>query len=183
MNGDIVAGRYAQALFALGREKGGDTLEKYGAIMAQLGDWMRTTPELVRLFKAPVITAAEKGTIVTELLNSVQADTTIHHFCLLLADKERLGLLGDIAAVFGRLVDNAEGLVRGKLATAVALDEKRRVDLVKKLEKSTRRKLALSFEVDPSLLGGVVLTVGDKVLDASLKAQVNSLKDTIKRGE
>lgn len=183
MNGDIVAGRYAQALFALGREKGGDTLEKYGAIMAQLGEWTRSVPELVRLFNAPVITATEKSRVVTELLGDLKADTTLRNFCLLLADKERLGLLGDIAAVFGRLVDKAEGVVRGKLATAVPLDDKRRMDLVNKLEKSTRQKLALTFEVDPSLLGGVVLTVGDKVLDASLKAQVNSLTDTIKRGE
>lgn len=183
MNGDIVAGRYAHALFSLGQEKGLETLEQYGTVMNALGQSLAGAPELVRVFAAPVITIAEKRRVIAELLGRVHADETIHRFCLLLADKERLALLQDIAAVFGRLLDTAKGIVRGKLVTAVSLDDKRRESLVKKLEKGTKQKLLLSFEVDPALLGGVVLTVGDKVLDASLKAQLNILKDTIKRGE
>ena len=68
-------------------------------------------------------------------------------------------------------------------ATAFALADARQDQIKVKLEKQSGKKLVLSFAVDPSIIGGVVLKVGDKVLDASLRAQLEILKEQIKRGE
>ena len=86
----------------------------------------------------------------------------------------------DIAEAFGKLLDEAWGVVRGKLLTAVSLSKEQQAGILARLEKQTSRQIALKFEVDPSILGGVVLQVGDNV---SLRAQLAILRDIIKRGE
>ena len=172
MNGDIVAQRYAKALFALGQQEGMAKLEQYGENLSALEGVLEDSPELVRLFHIPVISVAEKQKVLSQVLDKLDVDPMIKNFCSLLAEKERLPLFEEIAEAFGKLLDEAWGVVRGKLLTAVSLSKKQ-----------TSKQIALKFEVDPSILGGVVLQVGDNVLDASLRAQLAILRDIIKRGE
>lgn len=183
MNGDTVARRYAHALFAIGREKGLEQVELYGSALAGLDSLYAASDSLKRLFRAPIISAAEKDKVVQRLLDDMQVDTTLRNFFRLLAEKSRLDLLPGIARVFSRLADDAAGIARGTLTTAVPLDEKKRKSVVAALGKSATRQLKLDFEVNPAILGGIVLRMGDTVMDASLKAQLNTLKENIKRGE
>ena len=178
MKGDIVARRYAHALFSLGRESGEATLDLYGKALSALAELTEASPDLARAFRAPVISTAEKRNVVLRLralIGPAGEDRIVRDFCLLLTDKERLPLLGDIAARFNALLDAEKGVARGELATAVT-------QAIATLEKQLDKKLVLRFEVDPTILGGMVLRIGDTVLDASLRAQLNSLRDTIKRG-
>lgn len=183
MNGDIVAQRYAKALFALGQQEGMSKLEQYGENLSALEGILEEAPELDRLFRNPVISIAEKRNVLSRILGTVGVDPVVKHFCLLLADKERLPLFGEIVESFGKLLDEAWGIVRGRLLTAVNLSKEQQSGILARLEKQTSRQIALKFEVDPSILGGVVLQVGDNVLDASLRAQLGILRDIIKRGE
>ena len=80
----------------------------------------------------------------------------------MLAEKERLPLFEEIAEAFGKLLDEAWGVVRGKLLTAVSLSKEQQAGILARLEKQTSKQIALKFEVDPSILGGVVLQVGDE---------------------
>ena len=166
MNGDIVAQRYAKALFALGQQEGMAKLEQYGENLSALEGVLEDSPELVRLFHIPVISVAEKQKVLSQVLDKLDVDPMIKNFCSLLAEKERLPLFEEIAEAFGKLLDEAWG-----------------VGILARLEKQTSKQIALKFEVDPSILGGVVLQVGDNVLDASLRAQLAILRDIIKRGE
>ena len=101
----------------------------------------------------------------------------------MLADKERLACLGEIVACFRKLLDDAKGIIRGNLTTAVELTEEKQVALKAELEQKAGTSIELGFDVDPDILGGIVLKVGDKVLDASLRAQLAILRETFKRGE
>lgn len=183
MNGDTVAQRYAHALFAIGREKGLKQIEEYGAALAGLNGLYAASESLKRLFRAPIIAPSEKDKVVQRLLDDLKADATLRNFFRLLAEKSRLDLLPGIARVFSRLADEAAGIARGTLITAVPLDDKKRSSVVAALGKTATRQLKLDFEVNPSILGGIVLRMGDTVMDASLKAQLNTLKENIKRGE
>ena len=179
MNGDIVAQRYAKALFALGQQEGMAKLEQYGENLSALEGVLEDSPELVRLFHIPVISVAEKQKVLSQVLDKLDVDPMIKNFCSLLAEKERLPLFEEIAEAFGKLLDEAWG----KLLTAVSLSKEQQAGILARLEKQTSKQIALKFEVDPSILGGVVLQVGDNVLDASLRAQLAILRDIIKRGE
>jgi len=183
LTGNIVARRYARALFALGRKTGLPELEAYASSLDALSSVLVESPDLVRMFRNPIFTAQEKKEVVRQIAEKLKIEGAILDFCLLLADKNRLRELEGITSFFGELLDAEKGVVRGKLLTAVKLDQKKQDAVIKQLEKKAKRTLVLEFGVSPEILGGVVLKVGDQVMDASLRAQLSILKDTIKRGE
>jgi F-type H+-transporting ATPase subunit delta len=179
----VVARRYAGAIFALGKKEGDKSLARHGACLAALGEMIDVSPELALVLKSPVISIEEKKALVDKLLVQVKADSTVRNFCFLLADKERLAFLREITVCYGRLLDTAKGVLRGKLTTAVPLSGEKQVAVKTALEKKSGKAIELTFAVDKNILGGVVLNMGDRVLDASLRAQLGILRDTFKRGE
>jgi F-type H+-transporting ATPase subunit delta len=182
LTGDIAARRYARALFALGRKRGLPELENMGRNLAALRDAVKASPELAELYRSPLFFAEEKAQVTQEILAEIGADEYTRRFCALLAEKGRLDLLGDMAGVFLELLDAEKGVLRGELVTAVNIDESKRATVLAQLEKQAGCSLELSYSVDPAIIGGIILKVGDRVLDASLRAQLSSLKDNIKRG-
>jgi F-type H+-transporting ATPase subunit delta len=179
----VVARRYANAIFALGRKEGEQALTRRGACLAALGEMIDGAPELAMTLKSPVVSVEEKKAVVGKLLAVVKADAVMRNFCFLLADKDRLPFLREIAVCYGRLLDAAKGVVRGRLTTAVPLSAEKQAAVKAGLEKKGGKAIELTFAVDKDILGGVVLSMGDRVLDASLRAQLGILRDTFKRGE
>ena len=183
MIGNVVSRRYAAALFSLGKEAGMAELERYGASLSALGEAVEKTPKLAETFRNPVLSSEEKKKIVLSLLDVAGGGAVEKRFCALLADKDRLSLLPAIAADFGLMLDDASGISRGVVTTAVELDEEYMDKIKNKLESQTERKLVLEFVIDPAIIGGIVLRIGDSVYDASLRAQLDNLRESIKRGE
>lgn len=183
MTANIVARRYARALFSLGKSQGDAELEAYGKDLAGLVGVLMESPELLKLFRNPIFTLEEKKAIVGKILDQINPTAIVKNFCFLLADKDRLSALPEIEAYFGVLLDEAKGIVRGELVTAVELEDAKQTEVKKQLADQLGKELILDFSADAEILGGVVLKVGDKILDASLKAQLNAMKEQIKRGE
>ncbi len=181
MSGNIVARRYAGALFTVGT-KAGDA-GAYGKQLLDLAGALAQAPEAMRFFKNPVFSVEEKKAVLKQIMEKQGLTGAVANFANLLADKSRLASLPEIAADYKAMLDEANGIVSGKLVTAVALSDARQVALKEQLEKQTGKKLVLEYAADPEILGGLVLKIGDSVLDASLRAQLNILKETIKRGE
>lgn len=182
MTDTVVARRYAGALFSLGKKQGGDALNSYGACLSELGRLITETPQFEQLLKSPVIGIAEKKAVMASLLEKLSATPTMRNFCFLLADKERLGSLKEIASWYGIFLDEANGILRGRVTTAIKLTPEKQQSLKENLRKKTGRDMELTFTVDPEILGGLVLAVGDKVLDTSLRAQLGILGEILKRG-
>ena len=118
-----------------------------------------------------------------QLVEKVSVDPMVRNFCDLLADKGRVEMLSAIASDYKAMMDAVSGVIAGELITVSELNEERKSAIQTNLEKQAGKKLELSFTTDKEILGGIVLKVGDKVLDASLKAQLQILKENIKRGE
>lgn len=182
MTDSVVAHRYAQALFSLGNKEGGGAREKHGVCLAELARMLAIQPKLAQTLKSPVIEISEKKAVLSELLKMLKADGTMRNFCFLLADKGRLGSLADIANSYGMMLDEANGVRRGKVITAIKLSPAMQANLKKELEKKAGGPMELVFAIDPEILGGMVLAVGDKVLDSSLRAQLGILRETLIRG-
>ena len=183
MTGNIIARRYAKALFALGKKTGLSELDEYSASLSAMRSALTVSGDLVRVFDDPIFTTEEKKKVIEALAKKIGAKGPILNFWRLLADKKRLAELPAITAVFGEMLDAEKGILRGSLFTAIALDAEKQAAVTGQLEKKAKRTLALEFGVDPEILGGVVLKLGDRILDASLRAQLSILKDTIKKGE
>lgn len=183
MTGNIVARRYAKALFALAAKAGKKAPAEYGKDLEAFASILEASPDLLRVFANPVIAAADKKAVLAGVVGKLGLKPMVVNFLSLLADKERLAFVLEVSAYYRTLLDEAEGVMRGRLVTAYALSDQRQDQIKAKLEKQSGKKLVLSFGVDPAILGGVLLKVGDKVLDASLRAQLEILKEQIKRGE
>jgi F-type H+-transporting ATPase subunit delta len=182
LNEAFVARRYARAFFSLGRKQGLPKLEKLGADLAELEQTFRNSPALAELCRSPLFSSEEKSGVLRKLLSELEADADTCNFIGLLAEKRRLENIFAVAGFFKELLDAEKGVLHGELVTAVEIAEDKRAVLLAQLEKQLGRSLDVVYSVDSDILGGLILRVGDQVLDASLRAQLLSLKDNIKRG-
>jgi len=183
LTGNIVARRYAKALFALAKKAGKKAPADYGKDLEAFASVLEASPDLLKVFANPIIAAEMKKAVLAGVVGKLSLKPVVANFLSLLADKERLSSVLEVSAYYRTLLDEAEGVMRGQLVTAYTLSDVRQDQIKTKLEKQSGKKLVLSFAVDSSILGGVLLKVGDKVLDASLRAQLDILKEQIKRGE
>lgn len=184
MTGNIIARRYAKALFTVAQaqsDKG--AVARYGEDLARLAGVLETAPELTKIFRNPIFGVEEKRGVITKVLDKIAPCAMVRNFCQLLADKNRLSFLPEINASYATLLDSAQGVLRGKLVTAVKLSDALQKNVVDKLQGESGRKVVLDYEVDQDIIGGLMLKIGDKVLDASIRAQLQILKENIKRGE
>ena len=182
MTDTVIARRYASALFNLGKQEGSEALASHGAILGELGELVTEEPKFGQLLKSPAIGIEEKKSVLSAILDKMGADRTLRNFCFLLADKERLGCLREIADWYGVLLDEANGILRGEVVTAIKLTDAKRADIREKLKQKLGHEIELKFRIDPAILGGMVLSVGDRVLDSSLRAQLGILRENLKRG-
>lgn len=183
MRQQIIAKRYARALFALGQEEGIEAQKRYGQELVELAELFEQVPQLISIFKNPIIRVEHKKEIIRQILEKAKSSQIVRNFCFYLADKGRLEFFIEIQHYYGRLLDQAEGLVRGKVVTAIDLGKSKRDQIHQQLESQSAQNLILDYETDESILGGLVLKVGDKIYDASLQAQLALMKENIKRGE
>lgn len=183
MTGNIVARRYAKALFAIGQAQGANELASYGNDLGELADILEASPEVLKVFKSPIFPTEKRKAVALALLEKSGGTDVVKNFVSLLADKDRLGFLPEIAAYYQEKLDETEGVLRGRMITAVPMAKKRQDTMTKSLEEKSGKKLVLEFDTNADIIGGVVLQIGDKVLDASLRAQLEQLKENIKRGE
>lgn len=183
MIGNVVSRRYAKALFAVGAAKGEAEQAKYGEQLVAIGASIEEAPEAMTFFRNPAFTVEEKKAVLSKLIEKVSVDPMVKNFCDLLADNGRVEMLPAVASDYKAMIDAVSGVIAGELITVSELSEDRKSAIQANLEKQAGKKLELSFATDRDILGGIVLKVGDRVMDASLKAQLQILKENIKRGE
>lgn len=130
-------------------------------------------PETIALLRDPRVPMAARR----EALDASSKDepAAVRAILDLLLQRDRISLVPRIATEFGDLVDRREGVAKAKITTSIALNEAQRGDLVQRLERSSRRKIRATFTVDPSLIGGAKVQVGDRLIDASLRNQLDDL--------
>lgn len=182
MKNRILAKRYAKALFSLAdfnSPSGFASLQAYAKNLAGLDHALQVSPQLCKVLQDPVVTLFKKKQILKQLLSLMQADVSMANFCYLLADHNRLSLLSEIASSFDKLLDQAQNIVRGQVITAIELTEQRQNEMRTVLAGKSSAQLVLDFVVDPQIIGGLVVRLGDQVLDASLRATLLDLRRTL----
>ena len=95
----------------------------------------------------------------------------------ILLRRDRLALLPDIARLFGELVDRREGIVKARITTPVEVGASQQNEMVRRLERVSGKKVRATFAVDPTLIGGAKVQVGDRLIDASLRTQLSALAE------
>jgi F-type H+-transporting ATPase subunit delta len=149
-------------------------------VREELGDFVeaqRQVPELRELLRNPQLDQRLKASALEELLGGDEA--LVRNFLLLLAEKNRVGEIDEIAREFDRLVAEAEGILDVELTTAVELSDEETRDVIAQIEKASGRKVEATQRVDPDLIGGLVLQAGSLRLDASVRGRLDRLRQEL----
>jgi len=99
----------------------------------------------------------------------------VRSLMVLLLESDRIALVPQIALAFGDLVDRREGIAKARITTAIPLDEGARAELVQRLERTAGMKLRATFALDPALIGGAKVQIGDHLIDSSVHAKLDAL--------
>jgi F-type H+-transporting ATPase subunit delta len=177
---NAIARRYARALVQLATEEGG--VEKFHAELTALNSVLADNRNLWAILVSPAYRIEAKRGMMQELIGKLSLSETVKNFLLLLIDKNRLNYLPQIVESYGMFADELSGVVRPTITSAMPLDEAQVENIKGTLAKSTGKKVVVSVEVDPSLIGGVVTKIGDKAFDGSLKTQLAIIGDILQKG-
>jgi F-type H+-transporting ATPase subunit delta len=173
-----IARPYAEAVFKLadGQSKLADWATALVNLSAVAAD------ERIRAAVAdPNLPAAKAaGLFISVLAGKLPADG--ENFVRVLAENGRLDVLAEISTQYQALKNDREGVVEAEVQSAFEMDQAQVADLVARLEKKTGRKVKARVSVDKSLIGGVKVTIGDKVIDGSARAQLAALESALKAG-
>lgn len=180
MTNNTIAKRYAKALVQIGSESA--MIDTFRSELNSIYGIIRADGELQGFFSNPAFTAEQKKNIMKELVTRAGCCETVANFLLLLVDKNRQSLLGQIVLCYETLADDASGLIRPRVSTAFPLDDGQIGAIRTALENSTGRKAIPQVAVDPSLVGGVVVQIGDMVYDNSVRTQLKRIQDILEKG-
>jgi F-type H+-transporting ATPase subunit delta len=173
-----LAGRYATALFELAMEE--RSVDTVAQDLAALKAMLAESPDLTRLVKAPVFSADEQRAGMDAVLRRMEAAPLTTRFVLTLARKRRLFALSDIIRAFDELVGRQKGEVDAEASAARPLSEAETNELKAALKSKLGREARLSTKVDPSLLGGLVVKVGSRMIDSSLRTKLEGLRSAMR---
>jgi F-type H+-transporting ATPase subunit delta len=177
MKENIVARRYAQALFSEAKAENitQDVITQLSAISA-LYD---ASEDFKVLVKNPLISKHEKQSVINELKNRGALDEFLYKFLTLLVSKNRLSLLNLIAEQVMAMDMKDRGEAEAIITVASAMDDASRSSLNDVLSKLTGKKITIRETVDASILGGVIAQVESSLYDASVKGQLNKIKEQL----
>ena len=171
-----VAERYGQALFELAREC--DGLEQWGLQARQLIEVVEENPQLLDFFNAVKISSQEKKEVVDQLFRD-KLETMLVHFIDLLIDKKRTKNMVEILRYFITLENEDRGVREGLVYSARKLSREDIVRIEEALTERDGQKLELSNRIDPRLISGIKVVIGNEVIDGSMKSRIESLKSEL----
>jgi len=166
--------RYALALIGIAEE-----LKKVDVVSADLAfieTLLKESSDFRSFLRSPVITSLKKRQVFGAVLTERVSDITMR-FILLLTAKDREGLLPEIIRQFYELRDERAGILNVVARTVVDMTKEQQDELIRCIQDLTKKKVHLKLERDPSLIGGFTATYDDTVLDASVKRQLELLRE------
>ncbi|MDI5935070.1 F0F1 ATP synthase subunit delta [Halomonas kalidii] len=170
-----VARPYAKAAFEYARDHG--ALDDWAGWLAMLGRVVADR-DVQKLLSSPKLSTERKVALVIEVAD-VTVDDAARRFLETLGQKGRLVALTDIAEQFERLRAELEKRIDVTVVSAYALDDKQQQKLAGALKKRLNREISITTQVDPTLLGGVILRTGDTVIDGSVRGRLHRLSEAL----
>jgi F-type H+-transporting ATPase subunit delta len=171
-------GRYATALFDLAEETG--SVDKVGADLDRFATMMDGSEDLTRLVRSPVFSSAEQIAALDDIFAAAGIKSVAANFIKLVAQNRRLFAVRDMISAYRTLVAQARGQVAAEVVSAEQLSPSQVSRLKDELKASVGSDVELSQVVDPSILGGLIVKVGSRMVDNSLRTKLQNLKVAMK---
>jgi F-type H+-transporting ATPase subunit delta len=171
-----VAKKYSTALFNIVREKGLID-EAYGQF-EDLDNLVKADKSLLRFLLAPHILDQHKVALIKDVFGP-RLDPLFLEFLLVLIDKHRVGFLHGIIEEFRELVAEERGMIVARVTTVKPLNDSQRGALIDRLKSKTGKSVELDEKLDPSILGGMIVILGDQIIDGSVRHHLSLLKEEL----
>ncbi len=173
---ELVSKAYAEALFEVGLE-----MDKLDALKEEFGyvvEQFAAFPELLNLYKSPQIQNTEKKDIVKSIF-STSISAELMNLLNILIDKSRTEYAERIFAAYVEFLEHHKKESTAFVKSVVPLTELQEKNLIDKLQLMTGKKIFINSVIDPLLIGGVMVKIGDQVMDGSLKLKISEMKDSL----
>ncbi|MEP9354133.1 F0F1 ATP synthase subunit delta [Xanthobacter sp. KR7-65] len=173
-----MAGRYATALFELANEA--NAVDSVKAELDRLSALIAESADLARLVKSPVFSAEEQLKAISAVLEQMGISGLAGNFVKLVAQNRRLFALPGMISDYAALVAHQRGETSAEVTVAAPLSDAHYAALKEALAEKTGKDVNLDVTVDPSILGGLIVKLGSRMVDASLKTKLNSIRHAMK---
>ena len=177
MSSQTVARRYATALADVIGERG-----EGAVVQEELADWERmisANGALLEAFSNPTIAYEQKQNVLNELIGRTKVRPTTANFLRILLKNQRLAELPQVNAKLAQVLDERAGIVGAQITSARPVSDSNKALLEETLGRMTGKRARLSFEIDESLLGGIVTRIGSTIYDGSVTNQLRRLRDEL----
>lgn len=177
MSGSLISSEiaepYAQALMSIAQQN--DLTEQFGNTCRDLENLMDESDEFAEFVANPVVNSEDKKAVLRQVMGD-EANPYFVNFLMLLIDKRRIVFLKDIVAQFSALIRKLNNVVLAEVTSATELNDEQKQALVERVKGMTEASdVELKITVDPQLIGGVIIKVGSKIIDASIKGQLRRI--------
>ena len=173
-----MAGRYATALFELALE--GKAVDQVQSDLKAFDAMVASSPDLTRLVRSPVFAAEDQAKALAAILDKAGIKGTAANFLKVVAANRRLFAVREIIRGFNALVAKHKGEVTAQVTVAEQLNDARMNDIRDALKQVTGKDVQVDVTVDPSIIGGLKVKLGSRMVDASLRTKLNSIKFAMK---
>lgn len=173
-----IAGRYATALFDLARDAG--QLDAVANDLTALSRMLGESADLVRLVRSPVFSREDQARAIAAVAEKAGFSDLVRRFLGVLASNRRLFALADTIASFKILLSHHRGEALAEVTSAVALNDAQLQQIKSSLSSAAAGNVVINAKVDPSLIGGLIVKLGSRMIDASVRTKLNNLKTAMK---
>lgn len=179
MKPSTLAKRYAKALFALAVDN--RSQDRVLADLRALHASFSTDASIQTFFESPILNGSQKSEVVKKAITDKGVSAEVNQFLLLLAEKDRLAIFPDVVEAFQAEIDSANNVCRGTVRSMTTLDPSERTQIEKTVEGVLKKKVIMTYKVDPSVIGGLVAQVGSHTFDDSLSTHLKRMSEELKR--
>lgn len=175
----LIADRYSQALVEIAKE-GKLTYFKISTDLDVIKEILGGSKDLDAFLNNPVASIADKKSIIDKVF-STEVDLLIVNFLKVLVEKSRFFIFNDVLEAYNKAVDSVNNISRVNVTSAVQISDESKDRLKQKLEEKLKKNVVFDLDIDPDIIAGLIIKIGDNVLDMSLKHKLEDLSKTIIR--
>ncbi len=172
--------KYAKALFDVAKEQG--KIKEFGEELEKFLAFTESIPSAVQVLESPIYPPDLKQEILEDILKNVQLDPEVEKFLKFLVERRRMPILKAIVEMYRGLLDEELGIIRGEVVSVIELPEEEIKNLQEVLSEKFKKQVILRAKVNPEIIGGLLIKLGDLVCDATIKSQLKNLKEIIAKG-
>jgi F-type H+-transporting ATPase subunit delta len=173
-----MAGRYATALFELAVEA--NAIDAISADLGRLDALIGDSADLMRLVKSPVFSSEDQLRALSAVLDKIGIDDLAARFLKVVASNRRLFAVRDMIQAYRALVARHKGEVSARVTVAEMPSETRIAEIKDALKSVTGKDVALDVKIDPAIIGGLIVQIGSRMVDSSLRTKLNAIKHAMK---